>query len=923
MADISKINGQVIKDATARNNHDALVREINDTIDAINESFEALSAAKNTAGATNSTSKLFLIGATSQTDNPQTYSRSTAYVGTDGKLYSGGKVVYASGDSFPEAYLSWGGRNSVGSFAPIDAAMIPALGANRLAFMPANGITVEYSQDGGTTWTAYSTNDEAKINLFNGNSATYYIGGSSATKIDKSKYMLRITIETSTAMVYTVLNKFAIYVSTNGSTGSYCTITGRTQANYSAGTDTWTTFVDKQAVSGWSGWNIINTNITTYGNQTSHYRQVRFTFGVTSHANTVTYAGLTVYKILGFGGVGWTTPSTLAGTGNIYSYDYSQNVTFPAGVKATSFTENGKALSDKYQAKGNYLTGITKDQVTTALGYTPPSTNTTYTFAGGTNSFTVTPSGGTAQTVTVTPSIAAASTSAAGLMSSADKTKLDGIATGANAYSLPLSASGTRGGIQIGYTASGANIPLQLSSEKAYVALTSSAVISALSYTPIKASDLSGYATKSENTANLTEAKSYTDTKIADLINGSPAALNTLDELAAALGDDPNFATTVSTKIGNNTSAITALQTAVAGKLEKTTYEKSAELACGSNGKVCLGKFGAYDTNITIELNSTTHETYHATIVIHSQNVVANGTGGTVGCYVYGDADNHVTPLISVFRPYGSASRQIEVYASLAGWSKNLVHVQAVALSDGGMTDILTSVSEIPTAITGKTKVTPVNVLTTAFLGKTAKAASATVAESANSVAWGNVTSKPSFATVATSGSYNDLTNKPTIPAAYTLPTRLQEGSTSGYNDANQATAQGWHYMSSTATNRPPFKQVDGQVGYDYRIMATAYSTSWLQQIATDFRSNDVFIRRNQNGAWQGWTALVKMQQGLASPVGTNNAIARWDSSRNATIKDSNVTIDDNGVLNAKTLQENGTALSSKYQPKIVITRYW
>lgn len=163
---------------------------------------------------------------------------------------------------------------------------------------------------------------------------------------------------------------------------------------------------------------------------------------------------------------------------------------------------------------------------------------------------------------------------------------------------------------------------------------------------------------------------------------------------------------------------VDGLQTALDGKVEKTTYEKSAELACGSNGKVCLGKFGAYDTNITIEINSTTSTTYHATIVIHSQNVVANGTGGTVGCYVYGDADNHITPLISVFRPYGSASRQIEVYANLAGWSKNLVHVQAVALSTGGMTDVLTSVTEIPSSIDGKTKVTPINVLTTNFDAK-------------------------------------------------------------------------------------------------------------------------------------------------------------------------------------------------------------
>jgi len=54
---------------------------------------------KNTAGATDSSSKLFLIGATSQAANPQTYSHDTAYVGTDGCLYSGGtKVLTAHQD---------------------------------------------------------------------------------------------------------------------------------------------------------------------------------------------------------------------------------------------------------------------------------------------------------------------------------------------------------------------------------------------------------------------------------------------------------------------------------------------------------------------------------------------------------------------------------------------------------------------------------------------------------------------------------------------------------------------------------------------------------------------------------------------------------------------------------------------------------
>ena len=56
-----------------------------------------------------------------------------------------------------------------------------------------------------------------------------------------------------------------------------------------------------------------------------------------------------------------------------------------------------------------------------------------------------------------------------GLMNITDKRKLDGIAVNANNYSLPLAASGTRGGIQVGYAANGRNYPVQLSGEKAYV----------------------------------------------------------------------------------------------------------------------------------------------------------------------------------------------------------------------------------------------------------------------------------------------------------------------------------------------------------------------------------------------------------------------------------------------------------------------
>ena len=50
---------------------------------------------------------------------------------------------------------------------------------------------------------------------------------------------------------------------------------------------------------------------------------------------------------------------------------------------------------------------------------------------------------------------------------------------------------------------------------------------------------------------NLKAAKDYTDTKVAALVDSAPETLDTLNELSAALGDDPNFAATMATSLGN------------------------------------------------------------------------------------------------------------------------------------------------------------------------------------------------------------------------------------------------------------------------------------------------------------------------------------------------------------------------------------
>ena len=92
---------------------------------------------------------------------------------------------------------------------------------------------------------------------------------------------------------------------------------------------------------------------------------------------------------------------------NAFSNVVVGSTTIAADSKTDTLTLAGSNVTLTPDATNDKVTiGITKANVTSALGYTPPTTNTTY---------------------------SAATTSAAGLMSAADKTKLDGIATGATA----------------------------------------------------------------------------------------------------------------------------------------------------------------------------------------------------------------------------------------------------------------------------------------------------------------------------------------------------------------------------------------------------------------------------------------------------------------------------------------------------------
>lgn len=237
--------------------------------------------------------------------------------------------------------ILWGGDSTSNSFGPFDACLVPDLGANRLQFFPSDHITLEYSRDGGETWVIFDDPTNASL-LFTNNAGSLIIGNSSEVGIDKSNYMLRITLDTNNVL-YTDINKFVVYISTRGSIGCHLKIEGQSHANVINNVDSWDQ-ISNSEILGWSGYNVINNiKLCTYGNSIfdSNIQNLRFTFWVDSHLATAQYPGLTVYRIMGFGGVGWQCPSVMARTGHLYSFDQNQNAIFSQNVLAKKFILNG------------------------------------------------------------------------------------------------------------------------------------------------------------------------------------------------------------------------------------------------------------------------------------------------------------------------------------------------------------------------------------------------------------------------------------------------------------------------------------------------------------------------------------------------------------------------------------------------------
>lgn len=197
-----------------------------------------------------------------------------------------------------------------------------------------NNISLEYSANGGSSWTTYTANPNYLFNLINDNSDTenFYLGNnemSGSSDADKltqiKKNQLRVTIKIPPE-VYQELSWISVDVNNE--------VEVKCQVYFGNSSGVYTEYVSK-VIKGWSHRCDICVgplNVTV-GNDT--YRYVRLVFShLSSHTSLrngivsrIRALALTKYK----NGSGRYNIST---TGHIYNYDYNMNTYFPNSILA-------------------------------------------------------------------------------------------------------------------------------------------------------------------------------------------------------------------------------------------------------------------------------------------------------------------------------------------------------------------------------------------------------------------------------------------------------------------------------------------------------------------------------------------------------------------------------------------------------------
>lgn len=181
------------------------------------------------------------------------------------------------------------------------------------------------------------------------------------------------------------------------------------------------------------------------------------------------------------------------------------------------------------------------------------------------------------------------------------------------------------------------------------------------------------------------------------------------------------------------------------------------------------------------------------------------------------------------------------------------------------------------------------------------------------SVDWDGITNKPNFATVATSGSYNDLSDKPDIPPAYTLPI-ASSTILGGVKSSTTGTTSGRDYnveINSDGTMKVNVPWVDLNTTYDVATQsANGLMSSTDKQkldtlilVPTGGTAGQVLKKTSDGVAWQNdnnttYSVASDSSNGLMSSTDKSKLDNIADNANNYTLPNASASVR-GGVLMA------------------------